>query len=60
LLVVALVGLLLEYGGPCHGCRLHSIPGRAREADRQVERAYRQARRQMNEAVGQHWRNLAD
>lgn len=32
---------------------------RAQDADRKVQLAYHQARRQMNEAAGQHWRNMA-
>jgi hypothetical protein len=39
--------------------RPRDVRRRAQDADRQIHLAHQQARRQMNEAAGQRWRNLA-
>lgn len=39
--------------------RPRDVRRRAYDADRQLHLAHQRARRQMNEAAGQRWRNLA-
>lgn len=62
LMIVLIVGTVavLVWHGQCAETRRQRLLAELHHADRAVEAEYRQARRAMNDAANQSWRNLAE